>query len=91
MRSRAIVPGFVSPRTLVLAIVIARGVMACVEGVTPDCSNPSVCSPIEGDAGPLRETDAATDARADAATTDAPVFFDARTSDAADAADADGG
>ena len=52
-----------------------------------------MCSPIEGDAGPSPGRDRRGDGRLapTRATTDAPVFFDARTSDAADAADADGG
>lgn len=59
----------------IAALVVARGLTACVDGVTPDCSVPSVCSPIEGDAGPLGVPDASTDAS------------DASRPDAADAAD----
>jgi hypothetical protein len=63
------------------AVVALRSVAACVDGVTPDCSNPAVCAPIEGDAGPLpldsgsdtsteTDTGASTDA---ASTSDAPA------------------
>jgi hypothetical protein len=62
----------------VLAVVVLRGVAACVDGVTPDCSNPAVCAPIEGDAGPLpldSGSETSTDARpaSDVFTSDAPV------------------
>jgi hypothetical protein len=54
----------------------------CVDGVTPDCSDPAVCAPSQGDlgeGGPLPE--ASTDAK-----TGGPDA--ARSSDAADASDA---
>lgn len=71
------------------AVVIARLVMACVDGVTPDCTtNPAVCNYIEGDAGPLPvgKVDAGKDGASDAAA-DATVAADA--ADAADGADGD--
>lgn len=61
------------------AVVALRGLSACVDGVTPDCSNASVCAPSEG---PLGSADAAT--TTDAATTDASK---SETSTAADASD----
>jgi hypothetical protein len=67
-----------------LAVVALRSVVACVDGVTPDCSNPAVCAPIEGDAGPL-PLDSSSDTSADAATTS-----DVMTSDAPVDASTDG-
>lgn len=63
---------------LLLAVVALRGLAACVDGVTPDCSNPAVCSPSEGPVGPL-----------DASTGDSSRAADA--SSTSDAKPADGG
>ena len=60
----------------VLAVVALRGIAACVDGVTPDCSNPAVCSPIEGEARPLpidAAADTSTDASDAASSADAPA------------------
>ena len=62
---------------LLFMLVAARAVVACVDGVTPDCSVESVCAPIVGDAAPI-------------VTGDAGAKPDAKTSDASDAA-TDGG
>ena len=67
--------------TTLLAVIALRCVAACVDGVTPDCSNASVCSPSEGPLGPA--VDAAT--TTDSATTDAATKPE--TSTAADASD----
>jgi hypothetical protein len=72
-------------RYAVLAVVAARIAIACTDGVTPDCSDPSVCAPSYGDAAAILP-DAATDAEASS-----PVDSASPTPDAADAADADGG
>lgn len=50
-------------RALVLVasgLLALCGVAACIDGVTPDCSNPAVCAPIEGDP-PAGSADATTD------------------------------
>jgi hypothetical protein len=70
-------------RRALIAIVALRGLIGCVDGVTPDCSNPAVCAFIEGDAGPLPT---ANDASSDSATTPETSTDAASTSDAADAA-----
>lgn len=80
-------------RLALLAVLVARGAMACIDGVTPDCSNPAVCAPIEADAASTIDpfaSDGSSDADArssDGGTSDAKVT----SPDAADAADADGG
>lgn len=71
----------------VLAVVALRSVVACVDGVTPDCSNPAVCAPIEGDAGPL-PADSGSDTSPDAEV--GPSTDAASTSDAPADASTDG-
>lgn len=77
---------------IVTAVLAAAQLGAnCVDGVTPDCSNPAVCAPSTGDieGGPFPD-EASTDTGVDASV-DAPAILDGAPDGDADAADADGG
>lgn len=69
-----------------LAFAALQCAAACVDGVTPDCSNASVCAPIEGDP-PSTAGDAAVEAQAP----DTGPAPDAGAGDAAADAATDGG
>jgi len=64
---------------LASGLLAVCGIAACIDGVTPDCSNASVCAPIDGDAAAPTE-DASSDTGTSQPSPEASV-------DAADAAD----
>lgn len=68
-----------------IGLVLAGVSLGCVDGVTPDCSNPAVCAPSEG-ALPDARADASNDAGQKDSATDAKT-----TTDASSDAPADGG
>ena len=78
---------------LLLASVLLAlcGIVACVEGVTPDCSNATICAPIEGEPVSSADATAETSTPAPDTGTPQPTPDAGVRSDAADAADADGG
>jgi hypothetical protein len=72
------------------ALVLAQAVGCGVDGVTPDCSNPAVCAPGEGDAAVA--IDASGRETGSGATSDANALPDANADPKADGgADAEGG
>ena len=73
---------------LASGLLVLCGIAACVEGVTPDCSNPPVCAPIEGDLPASADATAETSAPAPDTGTPAPTPDASPAADAADAADA---
>lgn len=78
--------------TFAMAAVLASLQLAgsCVDGVTPDCSIPSVCAPSEGDAASSTDS-AALEASSDTGSSDTGAPADAAADAISDAADADGG
>lgn len=77
--------------SFVVAALLGAAQLAagCVDGVTPDCSDPAVCAPSQGDAA-LGGDGSAVVPEAGPSADDGEAGLDGDT-DAADAADADGG
>jgi len=69
---------------LASGLLALSGIAACIDGVTPDCSNASVCAPIEGDAAATTDDAAAETSTPDTGT---PQPTPEASVDAADAAD----